>query len=109
MGLCEPYDGTGGESSLEPLTKDWRILATVFATIFIAALGDKTQLATLLFTADKEVSKWLVFVAASSTLITTSALGVLAGSAISQYASERTLPTLAGIGFIVISVWTLWK
>jgi len=88
---------------------DWRIFATVFATVFIAELGDKTQLATLLFAADKEVSKWLVFVAASLALIATSALGVLAGSAISQYVSERVLHTVAGIGFIVIGVWTLWK
>jgi putative Ca2+/H+ antiporter (TMEM165/GDT1 family) len=88
---------------------DWRIFATVFATVFIAELGDKTQLATLLFAADKEVSKWLVFVAASLALIATSALGVLAGSAISQYVNERVLHTVAGIGFIVIGVWTLWK
>ena len=95
---------------------DWRIVATVFATVFIAELGDKTQLATLLFAADKEVSKWLVFVAASPgnqarcfSCEATSALGVLAGSAISQYVSERVLHTVAGIGFIVIGVWTLWK
>ncbi len=88
---------------------DWKIFATVFATVFIAELGDKTQLATLLFAADKEVSKWLVFVAASMALIATSALGVLAGSAVSQYVSERTLHIVAGIGFIGIGVWTLWK
>ena len=88
---------------------DWRIFATVFATVFIAELGDKTQLATLLFAADKEVSKWLVFVAASLALIATSALGVLAGSAISQYVSERALHIVAGIGFIAIGMWTLWK
>jgi putative Ca2+/H+ antiporter (TMEM165/GDT1 family) len=88
---------------------DWRVFATVFATVFIAELGDKTQLATLLFAADKEVSKWLVFVAASMALIATSALGVLAGSAVSQHVSERTLHIVAGIGFIGIGVWTLWK
>ncbi len=88
---------------------DWKVLATVFATVFVAELGDKTQLATLLFAADKDVSKWLVFIGASLALIATSALGVLGGGLISQYVSERTLHLIAGIGFIAIGVWTLWK
>lgn len=88
---------------------DWKVLATVFATVFIAELGDKTQLATLLFAADKEVSKWLVFIGASLALIATSALGVLGGGIISQYVSERALHLVAGVGFIAIGVWTLWK
>ena len=88
---------------------DWKVLATVFATVFIAEPGDKTQLATLLFAADKEVSKWLVFIGASVALIATSALGVLGGGLISQYVSERMLHLIAGIGFIAIGVWTLWK
>ena len=88
---------------------DWKILATVFATVFIAELGDKTQLATLLFAADKEVNKWVVFIGASLALIATSALGVMAGSVISHYVSERTLHVVAGIGFIAIGAWTLFK
>jgi len=88
---------------------DWKILATVFATVFVAELGDKTQLATLLFAADKEVNKWIVFIGASLALIATSALGVLAGSAISHYVSERTLHLIAGVGFIAIGAWTLLK
>ncbi len=42
-------------------------------------------------------------------LIATSALGVLGGGLISQYVSERTLHMVAGLGFIAIGVWTLWK
>ena len=41
---------------------DWKMLAVVFGTVFLAELGDKTQLATVLFATDKDVSKWLVFV-----------------------------------------------
>jgi len=88
---------------------DWKLLLTVFATVFIAELGDKTQLATLLFAADKDTSKWLVFAGASLALIATSAIGVLAGGFIARYVGEHTLQLVAGIGFIAIGVWTLWR
>ena len=88
---------------------DWKTFGLVFGTIFLAELGDKTQLATLLFAADREVSKWLVFVGASAALVATSALGVLGGAVISTYVSERTLHVIAGTGFILIGLWTLWR
>jgi putative Ca2+/H+ antiporter (TMEM165/GDT1 family) len=88
---------------------DWKILSTVFASVFVAELGDKTQLATLLFAADKQVSKLAVFAGASLALILTSAIGVLAGSVLSQHVSEKHLQYVAGIGFIAIGVWTLFK
>ena len=88
---------------------DMKILATVFVAVFIAELGDKTQLATLLFAADKEVSKLTVFVGASLALILASAIGVLAGGVVSQYVSEKFLHYIAGIGFVGIGIWTLVK
>lgn len=88
---------------------DVKLFFTIFAAVFIAELGDKTQLATLLFAADKEVSKWLVFAAASAALVVASGIGVLAGSMLSAYVSERVLSWMAGIGFILIGVWTLWR
>jgi len=88
---------------------DWKILLTVFVTVFIAELGDKTQLATMLFAADKEVSKWTVFLGASLALVAASAIGVLAGSALSQVISEKHLHYIAGVGFIVIGTWVLFK
>lgn len=63
---------------------DLKILMTVFVTVFIAELGDKTQLATLLFAADKQVSKVTVFIGASMALILASAIGVLAGGIIAN-------------------------
>ena len=86
---------------------DWKSLSTVFTSVFIAELGDKTQLATMLFASDKDVSKLTVFAGASFAFIVTSALGVAAGSFLSQYVGEKILHYLAGVGFIVIGVWTL--
>ena len=88
---------------------DIKALLTVFAAVFIAELGDKTQLATLLFAADKEVSKWTVFLGASIALIVASGIGVLAGGMISQHVSEKYLHYIAGIGFVGIGIWTLVK
>ena len=88
---------------------DWKILSTVITSVFIAELGDKTQLATMLFASDKQISKLTVFAGASLALILTSAIGVLAGSVISQYVGEKHLQYVAGIGFIAIGIWTLLK
>ena len=88
---------------------DIKILLTVFASVFVAELGDKTQLATLLFAADREVSKLTVFAGAALALIVTSAIGVLAGGLISQYVGAQHLHYLAGVGFVAIGIWTLVK
>lgn len=88
---------------------EYKVLITVFSAVFIAELGDKTQLATMLFAADREVSKWTVFLGASLALVVASAIGVLAGGAISHYVSARQLNWIAGLGFIAIGAWTLLK
>ena len=88
---------------------EWKILITVFITVFIAELGDKTQLATLLFAADREVSKLTVFLGASAALVCASALGVAAGAGIAEYASPKYLHMVAGTGFVAVGVWTLVK
>ncbi|MCB1875716.1 MAG: TMEM165/GDT1 family protein [Chromatiales bacterium] len=88
---------------------EWKVIMTVFVTVFLAELGDKTQLATFLFAADREVNRWLVFLGASAALVVTSALGVLAGGVISQWISEKHLHYLAGAGFIMVGLWTLWR
>jgi len=88
---------------------DIKLLLTVFASVFIAELGDKTQLATLLFSANKEVSKFSVFAGASLALIVASGIAVLAGTMISQHISEKYLHYAAGTGFIAIGIWTLLK
>ena len=86
---------------------DLKIMATVFASVFLAELGDKTQLATLLFAADQAVSKLAVFVAASAALIVATGIGVLAGGLVSQHVSPAVLKYVAGVGFIAIGIWKL--
>jgi len=88
---------------------DWRIFFTIFVSVFIAELGDKTQLATLLFAADKGVSKWMIFFSASAALIVASAVGVLAGTFLSAYINEKYLAYVAGAGFIIIGIYTIYQ
>ncbi|MEH6568230.1 MAG: TMEM165/GDT1 family protein [Halioglobus sp.] len=88
---------------------DLKIFFTIFGAVFIAELGDKTQLATMLFAADKDVSKFTVFLAASAALIVATAIGVLAGSLLSAYISEKTLSYIAGTGFMLIGAYTLYQ
>jgi len=88
---------------------DFKIFSTVFTAVFIAELGDKTQLATMLFASDRDASKLTVFLGAAAALVVTSAIGVAAGSLMSQYVSEKVLQYAAGIGFIAIGIWTLVK
>jgi putative Ca2+/H+ antiporter (TMEM165/GDT1 family) len=84
-----------------------KLFATVFATVFIAELGDKTQLATLFYAAEDRNPRLTVFLASASALVLTSAIGVLAGTAVAQYVSARTLSYVAGAGFIAIGLWTI--
>ena len=88
---------------------DWKIFATIFLAVFIAELGDKTQLATMLFATDKEVSRYTVFFAASAALIVASAIGVLAGTLLAEYINVKYLHYIAGIGFILIGAFTLYN
>ena len=86
---------------------DLKVLFVVFGTVFLAELGDKTQLATVLFASRPEVSLITVFVGASLALILSSLLAVAAGSVISQYVDPRYLSYIAGAGFIIIGIWTI--
>ena len=88
---------------------DWKVFLLIFGSVFVAELGDKTQLATMLFATDKEISKLTVFIAASAALIVASALGVLVGSLLSEYINEKYLHYIAGVGFIVIGSFTIYS
>jgi putative Ca2+/H+ antiporter (TMEM165/GDT1 family) len=83
-------------------------LLVIFVTIFLAELGDKTQLATLLFAAERQQHPLLIFVAAASALIAATAIAVLLGTLAERYLSMIPLKPIAGLGFIAIGAWTLW-
>jgi putative Ca2+/H+ antiporter (TMEM165/GDT1 family) len=86
---------------------DWKVFATVFGTVFLAELGDKTQLATLLFASRAAMSLWTIFLAACAALVLTSAIGVATGALVSQYLNPKYLSYAAGIGFVAIGAWIL--
>ncbi|MEO8378687.1 MAG: TMEM165/GDT1 family protein [Acidobacteriota bacterium] len=80
---------------------------SVFITVFLAEIGDKTQLATMLFASEAKSSKWVVFAGSAIALVLAAAIGVLVGAQIERFISPRTLKIVAGAGFIAIGLWTL--
>lgn len=84
-----------------------RPFLVAFLTIFLAELGDKTQLATLLMSAESQ-SPWIVFIGAASALVLTSLLGVLLGQWLASRLAPDVLQTVAGASLLFISVLLLW-
>lgn len=85
---------------------DWRIFLTTFGVIFLAEIGDKTQLAAMTMSA-KSKQPFSVFVGAALALIAVSAIGVLLGSVISNYVSLDWIKRIAGAAFILIGILVL--
>ncbi|MGF2034320.1 MAG: TMEM165/GDT1 family protein [Nostoc sp. CmiVER01] len=83
------------------------VFGTTFITIFLAEIGDKTQLSTLLMSAESH-SPWVVFIGSAAALITTSLLGVLLGSWIATRLSPKTVEKSAGVMLLVISLMLFW-
>ncbi len=83
------------------------VFCSTFVTIFLAELGDKTQVTTLLMSAESQ-SPWIVFTGAALALITTSLLGVIVGRWLANRLSPKTLETAAGAALLVVSVSLLW-
>jgi Ca2+/H+ antiporter, TMEM165/GDT1 family len=84
----------------------WTTFFSTFITIFLAEMGDKTQLATLLLSAQSG-SPWIVFIGAGSALIATSLVGVLLGRYLAKVLSPKTLDIAAGMLLMVISILLL--
>ena len=85
---------------------DWKIFGTAFLTLFLAEIGDKTQLAVITMTAGTD-SKIAVFLGASLALITVTALGIIFGGVLAQYVPTEWLQRIVAVAFIVIGVLML--
>ncbi|MBX3293431.1 MAG: TMEM165/GDT1 family protein [Acidobacteria bacterium] len=86
---------------------DWKIFGTSFLVLFLAELGDKTQLAVITMTASTE-SKIAVFIGASLALIVVTGLGVLVGGVLTQYVPTEWLQRIVAVAFIAIGVLMLF-
>jgi len=85
---------------------DWRVMLTTFSVIFLAEMGDKTQLAAMTLAAEKK-RPWAVFLGATLALAAVSAIGILVGSALGNYLPITWIKRIAGIAFIVIGLLVL--
>ena len=82
---------------------DWKLLATTFGAVFVAELGDKTQLATLSLSSGK-VNRLSVFLGSASALVCTSLIAVLAGDAISRAVPPQYIRRAAGVVFVLLGL-----
>jgi putative Ca2+/H+ antiporter (TMEM165/GDT1 family) len=69
----------------------------------------KTQLATMLFASSSSTNLLTVFVGASLALILSSAVGVAVGGTMAQYIDPKYLSYVAGTGFVLVGIWTIWQ
>jgi len=88
---------------------DIKLFVTVFSTVFVAEIADKTQIATLLYATNAPQSRLTVFCGSAIALTLASAIAVLAGSALSQWIQPKVLSWIAGGAFIGIGVWTILR
>ncbi len=82
-------------------------LAAIFAAVFVAELGDRTQFAVLLFAGNGAQIPVLVFLAAASALVVATGIAVLLGGQGARYLEMVPLKLIAGLGFIAIGAWSL--
>jgi putative Ca2+/H+ antiporter (TMEM165/GDT1 family) len=86
---------------------DWKIFGTAFVTLFLAEMGDKTQLAVITMTAGTD-AKVSVFLGAASALIVVTLIGVIFGGIVAEYVPTEWLQRIVAGAFIVIGVLMLF-
>jgi len=86
---------------------DIKIFLITFITIFMAELGDKTQIATFLYASDRGHSKVSVFLGASLALLCTTALAVILGNFVGKWLSSRYVTLGSGVLFILVGIWII--
>ena len=88
---------------------DLQLMLTTFGMVFLAELGDKTQLATFCLSADCDSSKASVFLGSAGALVLSSLIAVLFGEAISRFVPTHFIKLGAGVFFVVVGVWMLYS
>ena len=88
---------------------DLKLLMTVFGTVFLAEIADKTQIATLLFASKAQQEKLTVFFGSAFALILASAIAVTVGGALSHWIPPKYMSYIAGVCFIGVGIWILAK
>ena len=101
-GACELLED--GECETGPWSWDWRIFGGTFSLLFLAELGDKTQLAVLSLST-KESSPWMIFLAGSLALAVVTAIGVLGGRKLCEWIPKQLLMRISAVAFVVMGVF----
>ena len=86
---------------------DLKLMATVFVTIIVAEIADKSQIATMLYASNAQHSKISVYIGSSLALMLASGVAVLVGVGLSNWIDERLMSRIAGIAFILVGTWTI--
>jgi putative Ca2+/H+ antiporter (TMEM165/GDT1 family) len=87
---------------------DWQLFGISFITVFMAEIGDKSQLAAIALGGSSK-SPRAVFFGSITALILASFLGVIAGGGVAQLLPARLLKGIAAIGFALMALRLLWK
>jgi putative Ca2+/H+ antiporter (TMEM165/GDT1 family) len=99
---------TGSQPVDQPLDLGWgQRWILIFSTVFVAEMGDKTQLATLLMSAQSP-SPWGIFLGSAGALVVASLLSVLLGEGLAQVIPRDLLQLIAGISFVGIGLYVVW-
>ena len=86
---------------------DWQLIGISFITVFLAEIGDKSQLAAIALGGSSNNPR-AVFIGSTVALILASFLGILAGGAVAQFLPEKLLKSFAAIGFATMALKILW-
>lgn len=105
LGTTAPFAMPGSDREIHEA--NMTAFLSVFLAVFLAELGDKTQLATVLFASDGERSRVLVFAAASLALIASTCLAIILGAAAERHFGGLPLKLIAGAGFLAIGIWMI--
>ena len=88
---------------------DLKLLGTVFITIFVAEIADKTQIATLLYASNAQANKLTVFAGSALALVVASAIAVFAGALLAHWVNPKLMAKVAGTAFIAVGLWMLLR